>query len=70
MLNSKQLPPAHPYPMLANVYQASPFRPATEISDNLGMCHLKLGRGRMEPLLPQDAKASHIIINITYYYIS
>jgi hypothetical protein len=28
MLNSKQLPPAHPYPMLANVYQASPFRPA------------------------------------------
>jgi hypothetical protein len=27
-LNSKQLPPAHPYPMLANVYQASPFRPA------------------------------------------
>jgi hypothetical protein len=26
--NSKHLPPAHPYPMLANVYQASPFRPA------------------------------------------
>jgi hypothetical protein len=26
-LNSKQLPPAHPYPMLANVYQGSPFRP-------------------------------------------
>jgi hypothetical protein len=25
MLNSKQLPPAHPYPMLANVYQASPL---------------------------------------------
>jgi hypothetical protein len=25
MLNSKQLPPAHPYSMLANVYQASPF---------------------------------------------
>jgi hypothetical protein len=28
MLKSKQLPPAHPYPMLANVYQASPCRPA------------------------------------------
>jgi hypothetical protein len=31
MLNSKQLPPAHPYPMLANVYQASPFRPASHV---------------------------------------
>jgi hypothetical protein len=26
--NSSWLPPAHPYPLLANVYQASPFRPA------------------------------------------
>jgi hypothetical protein len=28
MPNSKELPPAHPNPLLANVYQASPFRPA------------------------------------------
>jgi hypothetical protein len=28
MPNSKWLPPAHPNPLLANVYQASPFRPA------------------------------------------
>jgi hypothetical protein len=33
MPNSKRLPPAHPKPLLANVYQASLFRPA--IADRL-----------------------------------